>query len=188
MENISRQDAMRLGKHLYFTGRECRNGHVAARYVQSSTCVECLADSNKRGRDAIQQVLPRSQHMQQEVVQQYDKATLSELACIPLRTFDHRVPEVNKIAVAIIMGRYPSVSEAKILAKQPKGAGTKRTHNSGIQKYYVPADDAKMFTDLVCEMFRQEASRGNNIAAMRAQATAAASALNAPEAWPQEKP
>ena len=39
---ITRQEALVQGLNHYFTGAACKNGHVARRYVQSSTCVECI--------------------------------------------------------------------------------------------------------------------------------------------------
>jgi len=39
---ISRGDALRLGCKFFFTGRPCRRGHVAERYVSAGSCVECV--------------------------------------------------------------------------------------------------------------------------------------------------
>jgi hypothetical protein len=38
---IDRQTAEALGLKRFQTGRACRNGHVAERYVASGACVEC---------------------------------------------------------------------------------------------------------------------------------------------------
>jgi hypothetical protein len=37
---ISRADAVARGELFYFTGKPCKNGHVAKRYL-SGTCIEC---------------------------------------------------------------------------------------------------------------------------------------------------
>jgi hypothetical protein len=42
MEIISRTEAITRGLRKYFTGDPCRNGHLAQRYTQSSTCEDCL--------------------------------------------------------------------------------------------------------------------------------------------------
>lgn len=42
MEIVTRQQAISRGLSEYFTGKPCRNGHVAKRYLQSSTCYECI--------------------------------------------------------------------------------------------------------------------------------------------------
>lgn len=41
MEKISRAQAKEDGKKQYFTGYPCKYGHVAARFVNKNTCVEC---------------------------------------------------------------------------------------------------------------------------------------------------
>jgi hypothetical protein len=38
---ISKQAALAAGLKRFMTGRACRNGHVAERYVSSGACVEC---------------------------------------------------------------------------------------------------------------------------------------------------
>lgn len=41
MNIIVRRDAQTAGLARYFTGKPCREGHVAERYVASAVCVEC---------------------------------------------------------------------------------------------------------------------------------------------------
>jgi hypothetical protein len=41
MTNIDYHAAIAQGLKRYRTGRACRNGHVAERYVTSRACVEC---------------------------------------------------------------------------------------------------------------------------------------------------
>lgn len=41
MEVLSRADALERGLREYFTGRPCRNGHVAPRHVVNRVCKEC---------------------------------------------------------------------------------------------------------------------------------------------------
>ena len=43
-----RSDAMSRGEIYYFTGLECRNGHVSNRYVKSKQCVECFKINKKK--------------------------------------------------------------------------------------------------------------------------------------------
>jgi hypothetical protein len=58
---ITRQEALTHNLNHYFTGAACKNGHVARRYVQSSTCVECIngdkiiTDAQRESRTAHQQ-------------------------------------------------------------------------------------------------------------------------------------
>jgi hypothetical protein len=48
MELLSRQDAMLIGNHLYFTGKACKQGHIAPRYTKICACTECHRENNKR--------------------------------------------------------------------------------------------------------------------------------------------
>jgi hypothetical protein len=41
MMTITYADAKARGLKRYFTGKTCRAGHVAERYVSTRTCVEC---------------------------------------------------------------------------------------------------------------------------------------------------
>lgn len=49
----SRQAAMASGAPVYWTGKECKNGHVAHRYVGCGRCVKCDADQRRRRRSRL---------------------------------------------------------------------------------------------------------------------------------------
>jgi hypothetical protein len=42
--NVEREEAISLGNKTYFTGKPCRNGHIAERRVSSWTCVQCAKE------------------------------------------------------------------------------------------------------------------------------------------------
>lgn len=42
MEVTTRNEAHSQGKKFYFTGHPCKNGHLAARYVSTGGCTDCL--------------------------------------------------------------------------------------------------------------------------------------------------
>ena len=48
---ITREDAFNLHATHYFTGKQCRNGHVAQRYVSTGTCVRCATMYNEKNRN-----------------------------------------------------------------------------------------------------------------------------------------
>jgi len=50
IDTISRQDAMALGLLRFFTGRTCRNGHIAERLVSNHDCLSCLAERSRSRR------------------------------------------------------------------------------------------------------------------------------------------
>lgn len=41
MKLLTRERAAAQGKNKFYTGRECRAGHVSERWVISGACVEC---------------------------------------------------------------------------------------------------------------------------------------------------
>ena len=57
MKIVTRMEAAKAGLNRYFTGKYCRNGHLAERYVLNGTCVECAMNSAHRHRDEFTCVL-----------------------------------------------------------------------------------------------------------------------------------
>lgn len=51
LRSPERAAALAAGELTYFTGTTCPNGHVAARYVKSTACLECARLYNKRWSD-----------------------------------------------------------------------------------------------------------------------------------------
>lgn len=45
---ISRKEARELGLLRYYTGRPCKRGHFAERWISTAMCVECLNQHNSR--------------------------------------------------------------------------------------------------------------------------------------------
>lgn len=49
---VTRAEAKAAGERLFFTGRKCRHGHIAQRYVAQGLCVQCArAAADKQRRD-----------------------------------------------------------------------------------------------------------------------------------------
>lgn len=48
MEILTRKQAFNAGKHKYNTGKQCRRGHVALRYVKTGACSECVAGYSRQ--------------------------------------------------------------------------------------------------------------------------------------------
>lgn len=49
-EVMSCPEAKAKGLKRYFTGRPCKNGHVAERLVSNGVCLDCQLETNQRGR------------------------------------------------------------------------------------------------------------------------------------------
>ncbi len=80
LEIITRAEAKAQGKNKYFTGVKCRNGHLAERYVQSSTCEECIRESRKI--IIAGEVLPPSKETAIELLQPRSEIAEQRLALI----------------------------------------------------------------------------------------------------------
>jgi hypothetical protein len=48
---VTRAEAKAAGERLFFTGKKCRRGHLAQRYVAQNLCVECARAAAQRQRD-----------------------------------------------------------------------------------------------------------------------------------------
>ncbi len=47
----TKAEAIASGQQLFFTGKPCRNGHIAMRKAPSGRCVQCQIEQNARERD-----------------------------------------------------------------------------------------------------------------------------------------
>ena len=54
MEIINYKDAVKRGLKFYFTGKSCKNGHIAKRIIDQRICYECIKENrdvlNKRAK------------------------------------------------------------------------------------------------------------------------------------------
>lgn len=48
MEIITRKQAKELGLKRYYTGKECRKGHIAERFTLTGCCLECKKIHNAK--------------------------------------------------------------------------------------------------------------------------------------------
>jgi hypothetical protein len=54
----TRQEAQRLGKRYYYTGKPCTNDHLAPRRVTNKTCMECQRIASKKRQQEIREGNP----------------------------------------------------------------------------------------------------------------------------------
>jgi hypothetical protein len=50
---ISRADAVEQGLRFYYTGKPCKHGHTARRYVNGCNCEECILQTNAQTNEDI---------------------------------------------------------------------------------------------------------------------------------------
>ncbi|MCL8154072.1 hypothetical protein N7648_05115 [Enterobacter roggenkampii] len=61
MKIITRAEAAKSGLKKFYTGKECRSGHKAERYVLNGTCVQCALESANRYRNEVSELLRAAQ-------------------------------------------------------------------------------------------------------------------------------
>ena len=61
MKIVTRMEAAKAGLNRFYTGKPCRNGHMAERYVLNGTCVECANVSAHRYRNEFAMALKAAQ-------------------------------------------------------------------------------------------------------------------------------
>lgn len=50
---VSRQEAIESGAAKYFTGAECKRGHVSERWTLTGNCCQCTREATDRARDRV---------------------------------------------------------------------------------------------------------------------------------------
>lgn len=53
--SASRDEAIEQGEVFYFTGLQCRKGHLAKRYTTSGRCIECARATFREKADRIKE-------------------------------------------------------------------------------------------------------------------------------------
>lgn len=68
MEITTRRQAAERGMNRYFTGKPCKHGHIAERYVTSNACVACVLASTMAHNQKIRDVLHKARQAREEGV------------------------------------------------------------------------------------------------------------------------
>lgn len=134
MELISRAEAKRQGLKQYFTGEQCKNGHVAFRYTQSGTCSGCLRAAGSVT-DTAEYVLRR-------------QAT-DQLVQVKFRLFREDVELFAASAHAFGVMRFPILRKVDIY---PGLLPLDSCANTGLYKFNCHADDIAPLRELAVEL------------------------------------
>lgn len=57
MELNTREEAARAGQHIYYTGKPCKYGHIAHRYVLTGACKTCSIMHSENNKARFRQLL-----------------------------------------------------------------------------------------------------------------------------------
>lgn len=120
----TRDAARAAGATKYNTGRPCANGHIADRYVQSGTCMGCIAANVKRSAE-----------------RKHDLG----LFRARFRVFPDQADMVFDAMTAMVRLRYPDATRAQVVADQ---RGTKPTNGTFLYAVDIVEEDRKMLADM----------------------------------------
>jgi hypothetical protein len=164
MEILTRKAAIALGENKYFTGKPCKNGHVAARYVQSATCELCIRplstssaltesrlsltkerleiekkklELKERRLALIEQEKP--QKAVERALRQTRIKSKSELVGYRVRLWDKDLGTYREIVRAVSSERQPALQLGDIFSSAPP---TGRAGESGMYAFYCFQEDA----------------------------------------------
>lgn len=137
MEITSRQEAAALGLSKYFTGKECRKGHVAERYVSSGACIGCIEEEREiykaavRGR-AIQAHSDSAEARQKAALEAIQRRKeVSEILDGLWKAFivepNHQNwPETKSLILALTQQRHPILTEKEIITGKELSHGRRQ--------------------------------------------------------------
>lgn len=151
MKILSRKDAISAGEKKYFTGIPCKNGHLAERYTQSSSCESCVhpktlpnsQDIGKKlelrerklkleeekleitrqrtARLSLQAELALTRQREREINKERLK-TKSELIGYKIRLWDKDVSSYREIVFALSSARQPALHVGDVFSsRSPTG-------------------------------------------------------------------
>ena len=166
MEIKTRKQAMTDGENTYFTGKECKNGHMNYRYVQSGACYDCINASRISPESPTAKA--REQRLREaSTVLQAKNLVKENLSLVKVRTFPAEREGVALAAYCLAAMRFPSISPADIdpkvapIGREPSGTALYSfyCHDEDIAalRAAAAATFAKYPTDI--EQKRQEAIR-----------------------------
>lgn len=154
MQIKTRNEARLSGDNVYFTGEECRNGHISYRYVSSGSCAQCI-NAPKTYEDVMNQMFNlknKLTELEAEAMRLKEKPSASEVRAlremeiVKYKQFVEGLVKFNEyvhyddveIAQNIVLDaarkRCPNIT-LSLLFKKPKKVGT------GVYVMYAHVDD-----------------------------------------------
>lgn len=104
MQTITRKDAILAGENTYFTGKQCKNGHIAYRYVQSGTCTDCV---NLNRPTATVNGLAREERLSNMATLMREKEIAGNFKAEAVKAFKDRKAIVENDMVAVKLRLFP---------------------------------------------------------------------------------
>lgn len=138
-EHIERAAAKQAGLRHYYTGRECTNGHVAPRYVQSGACSACIAASvaSARAAYAVEHAEPR--RLQRD---EYSRSVCVHPVRLPLAM----VPTVRAIVSGMLAARFPLLQADGRVDLDPSPRIGAVSGGTAVVRFLLHRDDVPVLT------------------------------------------
>lgn len=139
MKIITRKDAVEAKMQQYFTGRPCKRGHIAQRYVQSGACTMCISESSKatragmgaQSRNSARAELNAMIHV--EYLKKRD--AVNDLVEIRVPIHQKDVKTVAELATYLCIARYPILEPSDFTPVKPLMS------EPPLHKVRIPAED-----------------------------------------------
>lgn len=122
MEKISRQDAIKKGESHYFTGIECKRGHIDIRYVKNCACMSCIREKCL--------IRSRLDHVKEQ-----NKANKKK------QSYKDQQKEYNKKPEVAARRRELSNTHEQLIKKKEYREKTKDKFKLYIKEYYIKNKD-----------------------------------------------
>jgi nitrite reductase/ring-hydroxylating ferredoxin subunit len=161
MEILTRQQAMKLGRSKYFTGKACTHGHISERYTASGACAACVSVAAASHRANF---VPEDGRKARQLAK-------AQLEPIRLRIFEQEAETILGYCVAITHARFPAIQYPDVV---PRG-GRPLPPEAGTRLYtvYVHPDDSFGLRALAKAALDAHSVNGAQIAATVADRVAA---------------
>ena len=158
----TRRLALRAGDSKYKTGIPCKSGHVTYRYTASGACSGCISAAGIEARYG-------SPEKRDEAVtlREVREAAVRDLVETKLRCYDADLDTLRSVAVAVTMGRHPSLERQDIISNKPPGASEGGTR---LHRFNVAPSDVDQLRATAGALLN---ARGPDIAAARQRMLAA---------------
>lgn len=157
MQVKTRKEAILSGENTYFTGKQCRNGHISYRYVQSGSCAECInlnrpqSSINPTARDErlnnmaalirVQDVVKNEKAEAVRLFKERKAIVENDMVLIKLRLFIEHRAELALIAYGLAAMREPRLMPEDVHpSSKPLGSMQAGT---ALFQFYCYAEDAE---------------------------------------------
>jgi hypothetical protein len=155
MEIITRKQATDAKLNIYYTGKPCRNGHVAERYTTSGACKGCISEAVAGVRRAVGGSARNTPERQ---------AQLDGLVSVRLRAHPADEATLLDTAAAVTVSRRPLLVAMDVVGTRK---GTKPEGGTLLYVVNVDPADVQVLRDMQNAMLK---ARGPDIQAVRVAA------------------